>query len=229
MSDFPENSGNLTVFHDVEEYLGQNGKIARTDNNFVFREGQLKMALEYQKTLKENSSLVCEAGTGTGKTFAYLLPALLSSKTILISTASKALQDQLIQKDLPSICNILNIPHNYMSLKGFSNYLCKDKYYELSNKFASSNGLKLDDYIDESAKKIKNTKQNERKKSDIELLDDDSDFKKGVIKTYNAFSKAGIVDLKYKMYDGLRHDILHELDRLVIYNDINNWINKKDI
>ncbi len=181
MSDFPENSGNLTVFHDVEEYLGQNGKIAKTDCNFVFREGQLKMALEYQKTLKENSSLVCEAGTGTGKTFAYLLPALLSSKTILISTASKALQDQLIQKDLPSICNILNIPHNYMSLKGFSNYLCKDKYYELSNKFASSNGLKLDDYIDESAKKIKNTKQNERKKSDIELLDDDSDFKKGVI------------------------------------------------
>ena len=55
------------------------------------------------------------------------------------------------------------------------------------------------------------------------------DFKKGVIKTYNAFSKAGIVDLKYKIYDGLRHDILHELDRLVIYNDINNWINKKDI
>ena len=55
------------------------------------------------------------------------------------------------------------------------------------------------------------------------------DFKKGVIKTYNAFSKAGIVDLRYKIYDGLRHDILHELDRLVIYNDINNWINKKDI
>lgn len=181
MSDFSEKQSDLLIFHDVEEYLGKNGKIAQSNKNFVFREGQLKMAREYQKTLNEKSSLVCEAGTGTGKTFAYLFPALLSSKTTLISTASKALQDQLIQKDLPAICNILQIPHNYMSLKGFSNYLCKDKYYALSDKFAASNSLKLDDYIDKSAKKIKATEPTEKKKSDLQLLDDDSDINSGVI------------------------------------------------
>lgn len=83
------------------------------------------MADAVQKTLDNGSSLVVEAGTGTGKTFAYLVPALLSGKKVIVSTGTKNLQDQLFHRDLPKVCKILNSSAKIALLKGRSNYLCQ--------------------------------------------------------------------------------------------------------
>lgn len=82
------------------------------------------MAQAVSQALDENSALIVEAGTGTGKTFAYLLPALLSGKKIIISTGTKNLQDQLFHKDLPLVQKALAIPVQSTLLKGRANYLC---------------------------------------------------------------------------------------------------------
>lgn len=116
------------IDEDVENYLGENGYFSANLPYFKFRQGQLDMAKAWQSCLKESNILVSEAGTGTGKTYAYLVPALLSRKKIVISTASKALQDQLVNKDLEDVFSMLNLPPDYMALKGFSNYLCLEKY-----------------------------------------------------------------------------------------------------
>ena len=103
------------------------------------------MAENWQDTIQNGEVLVCEAGTGTGKTFAYLIPAIVSGKCTLISTASKALQDQLVKKDLPALFELLNLQPNFMALKGFNNYLCLSKYHDLCDKFVTSHALKFDE------------------------------------------------------------------------------------
>ncbi|MBP5244106.1 MAG: hypothetical protein J6Z28_05255, partial [Succinivibrio sp.] len=80
---------------DVESFIGDNGSFKSSVEGFRVRAGQIEMAKNWQQSLRNSELIVCEAGTGTGKTFAYLIPALLSGKTVVISTASKALQDQL--------------------------------------------------------------------------------------------------------------------------------------
>ncbi len=94
-------------------------------DDFVPREQQMQMADAVQATIKDSAHLVVEAGTGTGKTFAYLVPALLSGKKVIISTGTKNLQDQLYHRDLPRVLDILKIPVKVALLKGRANYLCK--------------------------------------------------------------------------------------------------------
>ena len=79
-----------------------NGPLSRAVKGFRVREGQKEFALEVCRAVNDKSQLVAEAGTGTGKTFAYLTPALLAGQTCVISTAGKSLQDQLFTKDLPA-------------------------------------------------------------------------------------------------------------------------------
>lgn len=128
LSDPKSSDSSFGIDEDVENFLGEDGYFARYVDGFKYRSGQMQMAKTWQKSLKESNILVCEAGTGTGKTFAYLIPALLSRKKIVISTASKALQDQLVKKDLPAVFSILNIHPDFMALKGFSNYLCLERF-----------------------------------------------------------------------------------------------------
>ena len=137
---------------DAISYLGKDGIFSEKIPDFKVREGQLTMADAWQKCVNNESEsvLVCEAGTGTGKTFAYLIPAILSGKTVVISTASKALQDQLVKKDLPRLFDLLQLPPDFMSLKGFNNYLCKRKYYEISEKFVNSHALKFEEVENEN-------------------------------------------------------------------------------
>lgn len=101
-----------------------NGPLSRAVKGFRVREGQKEFALEVCRAVNEKSVLVAEAGTGTGKTFAYLTPALLAHETCVISTAGKSLQDQLYTKDLPALREALGIPLKISLLKGRANYIC---------------------------------------------------------------------------------------------------------
>lgn len=113
-----------------EKVLGNQGLFAAKNPSFIPRAGQLELADQTFKAIEAGRILIAEAGTGTGKTYAYLVPALLSGQNIVISTYSRALQDQLIQKDLPAVFNYLNLPRSYMAQKGIVNYLCKKKLYK---------------------------------------------------------------------------------------------------
>ncbi len=108
----------------VKEVFAEQGLIARSDEHFKPRAGQTQMAMAVAKSIEQGAVLVVEAGTGVGKTYAYLVPALLSGERVVLSTATKALQDQLFGRDLPSIAKILNLPVRMALLKGRSSYLC---------------------------------------------------------------------------------------------------------
>ena len=109
---------------DSAEQLGHQGALARHIENFAPRQAQQDMALAVETAIQTNQVLVTEAGTGTGKTFAYLVPALLSAKKIVISTGTKTLQDQLFHRDIPTVREALNLPVDIALLKGRANYLC---------------------------------------------------------------------------------------------------------
>lgn len=107
--------------------LGPIGPLAKADPAFVEREAQQKLAQAVAHTLIRKRTLVAEAGTGVGKTFAYLVPLLLSQQRALISTATKALQDQLFLRDLPRLRDALQLPLRLALLKGRSSYLCQHR------------------------------------------------------------------------------------------------------
>ncbi|HRL97454.1 MAG TPA: DEAD/DEAH box helicase, partial [Comamonas denitrificans] len=88
------------------------------------RAGQQAMAQAVAQAIDDAATLVVEAGTGVGKTFAYLVPALLSGRKVVVSTATKALQDQLFERDLPQLLQRLGLPLRAARLKGRSSYLC---------------------------------------------------------------------------------------------------------
>ncbi len=110
--------------HSLARIFGPDGPLAHTLPGFAPRISQQEMAAAVARTLADQDVLITEAGTGTGKTFAYLVPALLSGKKIIISTATKTLQDQLFQRDLPAVRAALAVPARAALLKGRSNYLC---------------------------------------------------------------------------------------------------------
>ena len=112
---------------DLEQYLGPEGLLAKQIDGFSYREQQFEMASVVAETINSGDTLICEAGTGTGKTFAYLLPVMLSGKKAIISTGTKNLQDQLYHRDLPKIRELLTTPVKAALLKGRSNYLCLNR------------------------------------------------------------------------------------------------------
>ncbi len=108
----------------VAEAFSRTGLLARSDAGHVEREVQLRMATAVAAAIEDRASLVVEAGTGVGKTFAYLVPTLLSGARALVSTATKSLQDQLFLRDLPRLRDALKLPVAIALLKGRSSYLC---------------------------------------------------------------------------------------------------------
>ncbi len=107
------------------EMLAADGALARKLDGFTPRPAQQEMAASIEQALADYSTFIAESGTGTGKTFAYLVPALLSGKKILISTGTRHLQDQLYHRDLPFVRDALSIPVTAALLKGRANYLCR--------------------------------------------------------------------------------------------------------
>lgn len=102
----------------------EKGPLTKAVKGFCVREGQREFAVEAARAVEEKTILVAEAGTGTGKTFAYLTPALLAGAACVISTAGKSLQDQLCAKDLPALRDALGVPVKVALLKGRANYVC---------------------------------------------------------------------------------------------------------
>lgn len=112
----------------LEQQVGQafssDGVLARHNPGFQPREAQTDMALAVAEVIDSGGALVAEAGTGVGKTFSYLVPALLSGLTVLVSTATKTLQDQLYSRDLPGLIKAFGLPVRLALLKGRGSYLC---------------------------------------------------------------------------------------------------------
>ena len=109
---------------EVARFFSDQSPLATEVASFRPRAQQREMALAVAEAIKNNAILVAEAGTGTGKTFAYLVPALLGGGKVIISTGTKNLQDQLFQKDLPMVRDALKAPVSIALLKGRSNYVC---------------------------------------------------------------------------------------------------------
>jgi ATP-dependent DNA helicase DinG len=109
---------------DLNRYFAAEGPLAAAIGGFRPRSQQLEMAERIAAVIRDNGVLVAEAGTGTGKTFAYLVPALLAGGKVIISTGTKTLQDQLFKRDLPTVRDALGVGASIALLKGRANYLC---------------------------------------------------------------------------------------------------------
>lgn len=108
----------------ASEYLGDKGVFSRHVEGYRVRESQLSLSDAIEDAIQKDSVLVAEAGTGIGKTFAYLVPAINSGKKVIISTGTKHLQDQLFHTDIPRVLKALDVPIKIALLKGRANYLC---------------------------------------------------------------------------------------------------------
>jgi ATP-dependent DNA helicase DinG len=111
----------------MQEFFGPGGTLAQRLDDYEFRPTQVRMAHAVHRALEEQNHVIIEAGTGTGKTLAYLLPALLHGRRILVSTGTKTLQDQIFYKDIPLLESVLGRPIRAAYLKGRNNYLCRLK------------------------------------------------------------------------------------------------------
>jgi ATP-dependent DNA helicase DinG len=114
------------------QFFGPGGLLARTHPAYEFRRGQLQMAEAVALAIEERRHLIVEAGTGTGKTLAYLLPVIRSGKRVIISTGTKTLQEQLYFKDIPFLSQHLG-ELRVCYMKGRANYLCRKKLYDLAD------------------------------------------------------------------------------------------------
>jgi ATP-dependent DNA helicase DinG len=112
------------------DFFAPGGVLSRSSLPYEFRRGQLEMAQAVERSIDENRHLIVEAGTGTGKTLAYLLPALRSGRRVIISTGTKNLQEQLFFKDIPFLESLLG-PLRVCYMKGRANYVCRHKLYAL--------------------------------------------------------------------------------------------------
>jgi ATP-dependent DNA helicase DinG len=125
----------------LTELFGPGGPLARSLPGYGPRPEQVQMAEHVAAALDARETLIVEAGTGTGKTFAYLVPALLSGRRVIVSTGTRALQDQLYHRDLPAICGALGRPVRVALLKGRANYLCRHRL-DLAEQQAYARGVR---------------------------------------------------------------------------------------
>jgi ATP-dependent DNA helicase DinG len=149
----------------LSQFFGPGGVLSRTHPAYEFRRGQLQMAQAVEQALAEKRHLIVEAGTGTGKTLAYLVPVIRSGKRVIISTGTKNLQEQLFHKDIPFLEQAL-FPEgqNRLSvcyMKGRNNYLCRKKLYDLTDQ-PVLNGLQEIEHYRAIAAWEKNTQTGDR-------------------------------------------------------------------
>ncbi len=113
----------------VRQFFGRKGLLSDWHPNYEYRAGQLEMAEAVESALSDKKHLIVEAGTGTGKTLAYLVPAILSGRRVVVSTGTKNLQEQLFFKDIPFLEKRLG-PLRACYMKGRANYACRQKIYD---------------------------------------------------------------------------------------------------
>jgi ATP-dependent DNA helicase DinG len=134
----------------LHQFFSPGGVLSRTHPGYEFRRGQLQMAQAVERALQEKRHLIVEAGTGTGKTLAYLVPVIRSGKRVIISTGTKNLQEQLFHKDIPFLEQAL-FPAgegklNVCYMKGRNNYLCRKKLYDLTDQPVLSGYEEIEHY-----------------------------------------------------------------------------------
>ena len=115
---------------EARQFFGRHGSLAKWHPHYEYRAGQVEMAEAVELALRDRRHLLVEAGTGTGKTLAYLVPALLSGKRVIISTGTKNLQEQLFFKDVPFLQEHFAKPLQVCYMKGRGNYACRRKIYD---------------------------------------------------------------------------------------------------
>jgi len=134
----------------LHQFFGPGGILSRTHPAYEFRRGQLQMAQAVEQALAEKRHLIVEAGTGTGKTLAYLVPVIRSRKRVIISTGTKNLQEQLFYKDVPFLEQALSKDTDYRLsvcyMKGRNNYLCRQKLYDLTDQPVLSGLEEIEQY-----------------------------------------------------------------------------------
>ena len=145
----------------MEEVFGPGGLIAQHHPNYEYRPGQVQMADAVNNILSDGGTALIEAGTGTGKTLAYLIPALAAGRRVLVSTATKNLQEQLHKKDVPFLQQIIPRELRVTCMKGRSNYVC---LYRLKKSAGSPvlQGLDEVDYFDQIRKWAGETETGDR-------------------------------------------------------------------
>ncbi|GAB3189071.1 ATP-dependent DNA helicase [Hydrogenophaga aquatica] len=116
-----------SLAHEVSSFFAEGGRLSQVHPHYVPRLSQLAMAEAVSDAIEQRQSVAVEAGTGVGKTYAYLVPSLLSGRRVVMSTATKALQDQLYTRDLPAVAQALGLPVRMALLKGRSSYLCRQR------------------------------------------------------------------------------------------------------
>jgi len=138
---------------DIDAILGEGGVFSSRLPEFRARRGQLEMASAVLAAMREQKGLIVEAGTGTGKTFAYLVPALMGGGKVIISTGTRTLQDQLFHRDLPTVKKLLSIPVETALLKGRANYVCHHhlKIASLEGRLASREDVRYLKQIEQFA------------------------------------------------------------------------------
>lgn len=129
---------------DIEIFFGTDGELSKIIQGYQPRTAQIEMAAAIADSIAKQQDFIAEAGTGTGKTFAYLVPAILSGKKTIVSTGTKNLQDQLFNKDVPILRKAIKKPFLAALLKGRGNYLCT---YRLKNAINSSFGFSKEDAL----------------------------------------------------------------------------------
>ena len=154
-------------------YFGPRGWLERCHPQYEYRAGQLQMAKAVEAAFREKRHLLVEAGTGTGKTLAYLIPAIASGQRVVISTGTKNLQDQLYYKDVPFLAQHLGRPLRVCYMKGRNNYLCRQKVYD-AEKRPILHGLEQVEEFAAIREWERHTQTGDR--AELESLPEDSDL-----------------------------------------------------
>ena len=134
----------LILIADLQQFFADSGPLAGAIPGYRLRPQQLEMAQAVAHAIESNGLLIAEAGTGTGKTFAYLAPALSKGGKVIVSTGTKTLQDQLYNRDIPMVRNALRAPVTVALLKGRANYVC---HYHLERAKNDGRFLNRDDVV----------------------------------------------------------------------------------
>src|SRR5215510_13629375 len=121
----------------VGAVFADDGAVAQAMAGFEPRDGQRRMAEAVASVVEDGGTLLAEAGTGTGKTLAYLIPAILSRQRVLVSTGTKNLQEQIFFKDIPALRDVLDVPFTAACMKGRANYLCLHRLDQLNEAVGS--------------------------------------------------------------------------------------------
>ena len=142
----PTSTGPARPSTRARRFFGKFGLLAEWHADYEFRPGQLAMAEQVETALGDKRHLLVEAGTGTGKTLAYLIPVIASGKRVIVSTGTKNLQEQIYYKDIPFLEKHFDRPLNVAYMKGRNNYLCRQKLYETEKRPMLTGLVEIEDF-----------------------------------------------------------------------------------